>query len=459
MQYLETISAPVLGSGHFEPLRHYAEVHVLIEPVPGTEVEIASRCPQGRLSQAYQKKIIETLRASDLRGVLINAPLAGVRITLVGGASSSKHTQGPDLTEATLRAVRQGLMEASGVILEPTVDFTLNLPVPALGRVMSQLGRIGLGFTLTSNDGQFAVIEGSGSGTLVDELAGSEPVSLGNITLTVSPAGYAPASNPQSIIRDVAYDPNSDTLHPAGSIFCAYGAGYTVPWDEAKSKMHALPDVTDLGLGATLDLDEEAQRLTRKRRIEQDYAIGTEDVDRILSAATGANRKAPKQVQYGAPKKKSETVYRDYSVKTPPKHEYVLVDAYNVIHAWPEYDELARDQADGLDMAREILISDMHEYQALKGVDVIVVFDAYNTHADRVITKPGPTVVYTQFGETADGYIERFVHDHIEDSRIVVATGDGLIQTTARTLGGVVMSPGDLAEEFQMLKKNYILTD
>jgi len=442
--YKETIQNTVEGVGHFEPLRHYAEVHLLLEPgEPGSGVQCMSVCSEDLLDRNWQRLILTHLMETEHRGVLTGAPITDIRITLVSGKAHLKHTEGGDFRQAVYRAVRQGLKQAESVLLEPYYEYRLELPSENVGRAMTDIERM---------HGTFGLPQ-----TEADRTTGMAPVSTmrdyqkevhaytrGNGTLQCTLKGYAPCHNTEEVLAATGYDSERDTLHPTGSVFCAHGAGFLVPWYEVKEYMH-LPSIMQ---EKPSDSSEEKQTAYRVPE-ETDAWIDTEEVDRIIAQSVSANKK-----QKTLPKKKVPEYYKSTSKpkKQEVREEYLLVDGYNVIFAWEDLKDLAQVSIDG---ARGKLLDVLCDYQGMKKCNLIVVFDAYRVqgHKTEISTYHNIHVVFTKEAETADQYIEKFAHENGKKYNVTVATSDGLEQIIIRGQGCRLLSARELKDEIERTKK------
>ena len=446
--YLETIAAPAEGVGHFEPLRHYAEVHLLLEPLErGAGLELDTACSENVLDRNWQRLILTHLAEKTHLGVLTGSPITDMKITLLTGRAHLKHTEGGDFRQATYRAVRQGLMCAQSVLLEPWYAFRLEVPTGNVGRAMTDLQRMGADVQPPSPSGESAVLTGSvpvsavgGYWTQVAAYTGGR----GRFSCAVE--GYRPCHNPEEIIAALGYEPDRDVDNPAGSVFCAHGAGFNVPWDQVRERMHL-----DSGWRPQGERPDPREAAPERREPPMSYesrAALDKELEAIFERAYGpvkrphAFRPVCQSVQ---PKPK---VWK--GLKTRDGEDYLLVDGYNIIHGVDELRRLAREDLDG---ARERLIHRLRNYQGWKRCRVIVVFDAY-----KVKGSPGSVerlgdlfVVYTKEAETADMYIEKTTYAlsrERREHRIRVATSDGLEQMIILGHGAVRMTAAEL--EFEM---------
>ncbi len=451
--YKETIKSPVYGAGHFEPLRHFAEVHLLLEPLePGSGIIIDRRCSEEVLAGNWQRLILTHLRERTHKGVLTGSAITDMKITLVAGKSHLKHTEGGDFRQATYRALRQGLMEAESILLEPFYDYVITVPAGVLGRVMTDIDGMCGEMEPPENDGTKAVLRGRAPVSLMMDyqkeimiLSGGE----GHIEL--SPGGYRPCHNAREVIDAKGYDPERDIKNPCGSVFCEKGAGVYVPWDEVKKRC-------SVELPENAGKPGPAETVARQKGIlSEDKWMDVEEVDSLIKNAGGANRK-PKFV----PHKGINRGNRDGRSKGPvglskpgrqiKKDKYLLVDGYNVIYAWDELKDLADATIDG---ARGRLAEILDNYHGITGVNLILVFDAYRIagHRTEVIDYGGIQIVYTKEAETADQYIEKFAHRNAKDFDITVATSDGLEQIIIRGAGCGLISSRELKDEVERATK------
>lgn len=444
--YKETIQNTVEGVGHFEPLRHYAEVHLLLEPgEPGSGVQCMSVCSEDLLDRNWQRLILTHLMETEHRGLLTGAPITDIRITLVSGKAHLKHTEGGDFRQAVYRAVRQGLKQADSVLLEPYYEYRLELPSENVGRAMTDIERMHGTFGLPQTEADRTILTGTAPvSTMRDYQKEVHAYTRGNGTLQCTLKGYAPCHNTEEVLAATGYDSERDTLHPTGSVFCAHGAGFLVPWYEVKEYMH-LPTIMQ---EKPSDSSEEKQTAYRVPE-ETDAWIDTEEVDRIIAQSVSANKK-----QKTLPKKKLPEYYKSTSKpkKQEVREEYLLVDGYNVIFAWEDLKDLAQVSIDG---ARGKLLDVLCDYQGMKKCNLIVVFDAYRVqgHKTEISTYHNIHVVFTKEAETADQYIEKFAHENGKKYNVTVATSDGLEQIIIRGQGCRLLSARELKDEIERTKK------
>lgn len=442
--YRETVAAPVEGCGHYEPLKHYAEVHLLIEPGErGSGIRYASECREDRLDRSWQRLILSNLAAKKHIGVLTGSPLTDVKITLIAGRAHIKHTEGGDFRQAACRAVRQGLRSAENILLEPWYSFALQLPAEHIGRAMTDLQRMGAQF-------------GQPSGTDVLTLEGCAPAAAlrgyqsevtaytrGKGRLSCFPDGYRPCENAAQVIEEIGYDPDSDLENPADSVFCAHGAGFAVKWDEAPEYMH---------IQATGAEPDEAQRSEQKPKINEfrEREATDKELTEIFERTYGKIKRDERTAMRREPAARTPKPY--IAAPLPEGPEYLLVDGYNIIFAWEKLSRMAKES---LDLARSELIHIMCNYQGFRRCEVIVVFDAYRVKGNRgdVEQVGGITVVYTKEAETADMYIEKATRTLGKKHRVRVATSDRLEQLIILGGGARRMSADELLSEVEAAKK------
>lgn len=437
--YKETIAAPVEGVGHFEPLRHYAEVHLLLEPGPaGSGLQWESVCSQDELAGNWQRLILSHLAEKEHRGVLTASPLTDVKITLLCGRAHEKHTEGGDFRQATYRAVRQGLMKAESVLLEPWYEFRLELPVPSVGRAMADLQRMGAEFAPPEQSQDRAVLTGFAP---VSEMRGYglelTGYTRGEGQLSCIPAGYRPCHNTQQVLEQVGYDPERDVQDPADSVFCAHGAGYTVPWDQVDKAAHLPMDTWRKKPEPEPAPRAPMQRLPGSRP-------GSLEEDKELEALFARTYGAPKGPQLFRPVSQKPQEYQ-YQEAGP---EYLLVDGYNLLFAWDELKEMA---AASLEAARQALADILCNYQGFRRCQVILVFDAYKVkhgtgHVERY---HNIHIVYTKEAETADMYIEKATYQLADRRRVRVVTSDAAEQLIILGHGALRISARAFREEVE----------
>ena len=464
--YKETITKTVEGVGHFEPLRHYAEVHLLMEPgEPGTGLVFDTNCSEDMLDKNWQRLILTHLEEKRFRGILTGSEITDMKITLSAGRAHQKHTEGGDFRQATYRAVRQGLCEAGCVLLEPYYAFRLEVPSENLGRAMADLDRMQCEFSAPEQDGSMALLTGTAPvSTMRNYQRDVISYTKGRGRLTLSLSGYEPCHNAEEVIAASGYDFDSDLQDPAGSVFCSHGAGFVVPWDEVKQYMHVESPLAK-------QLAKEQQERELKEANERLQAMAA-DVAAGKVPTSSLSFYDDKELQtiftrtYGEPKRKlasdydSRTVIRAKNAspikplkeKDEPEDEYLLVDGYNIIFAWEELSDLA---AVSIDAARYKLMDILSNYQGFRKICVIVVFDAYKVPGgvEKVQKYHNINVVYTKEAETADQYIEKVAIRIGRRYRTTVATSDGVIQLIIRSQGCILWSARDFREEIERVGK------
>lgn len=447
--YKETIAAPVEGVGHYEPLRHYAEVHLLLEPGErGSGLQFFTDCRKDDLDINWQRLILTHLEEKTHVGVLTGSPITDMKITVVAGKAHIKHTEGGDFRQATYRAVRQGLRSTESVLLEPWYDFTITVPQECTGRAMTDLQRMsGELQPPNSTDGETKF---TGSAP-VSELRGYQSevnsYTRGKGRLVCIPGGYRPCHNAEEVIAEIGYDCDADTENSADSVFCSHGAGVLVPWNEARARMHV-----DSGLRfGENDREEEEQVVTLqmantyKQRVAADKEL-MEIFERTYGKIKRDERSAMRT-------EKRPPTLKTPKLPLPPKGpEYLLVDGYNIIFGWEELNRLAKEN---LELARSRLINILCNYQGFRRCNLILVFDAYRVKGNhREIEKEhGITVVYTKEAETADMYIEKTAHELGKGHRVRVATSDNVEQIIIMGSGAIRVSATEFLAEVNEVEK------
>ena len=417
--YRETVLDEVIGSGHFEPLRHYAEAHLRIEPLPeGSGTVSASDCSTDLLSSNWQRLIMTHIDERVHRGVLIGAPLTDVKITLVAGRAHLKHTEGGDFRQATYRAVRQGLMKARCVILEPTFNFRIEVPTEYLGKVMMDVTNMHGTAKAPEIYEDNSVLEGNCPVATMRSYASElRAFTRGEGRISMNVGAYAPAHNQDEIIEKVGYDPTLDERNPASSVFCKAGAGYAVAWDEADAMMHIRMDG-----GKDDETDEQSDIPVRARAVRYGGTVEEDkELMRIFEATYGKIK--PRKVAERQENKAPEKAYKPRSKACKPLAEHLILDGYNVIFAW---DELARTAESDLALARDILTRIVCNYTAFKKCEATVVFDAYKRKGGEGSEEQcgNVKVVYTKEAETADAYIEKTSKALVDKHTVRVVTSD-----------------------------------
>ena len=457
--YKETIKSPVVGVGHYEPLRHYAEVHLKMEPLEaGSGLVFDTDCSEDVLDRNWQRLILTHLQEREHPGVLTGAPITDMKITIVAGRAHLKHTEGGDFRQATYRAVRQGLKSAESVLLEPWYSFVLEVPSEQVGRAMSDIGQL---------NGSFEGPEAEDKQGMV-RLTGTAPASemrdyqrevwaytkgRGRITLTLK--GYEPCHNAEEVIEEIGYDSERDVDNPTGSVFCAHGAGFLVKWDEVPEYMHIKEDFLAEKPGIEQD-EVMAVQMGNHCNYSGGYSSSYDDDPELLTIM---------EREFGSKQEERDrySSYRKQTVSTPvrhttvikenePKKEYLLVDGYNIIFAWEELNELAKAS---IDAARNKLMDILSNYQGFIGCTLILVFDAYKVKGNQgeVQKYHNIYVVYTKEAETADQYIEKTTHEIGRKYKVTVATSDALEQVIVMGQGAYRISARDFYEEVERTEK------
>lgn len=414
--YQETITAPVEGVGHFEPLRHYAEVHLLLEPAErGTGLTFDTRCSEDALDRNWQRLILTHLEEKRHRGVLLGAPLTDVKITLLAGRAHPKHTEGGDFRQATYRAVRQGLMQAESVLLEPVYAFRLAVPAEQIGRAISDVRAMSGTFAGPEQAGALSVLTGTAP---VSEMRGYAAevaaYTRGRGQLACTVEGYAPCHNATAVIAAADYDPARDTENTADSVFCAHGAGTVIPWDRVREYMHI-----DTGFGRT-------ETPPPARMFRRNFDLDERELEAIMEREFGPIRRPEYRAPAVPEPERTQLFY--------PKRQRLIVDGYNVIFAWEELKALAAEQ---LDLARTRLLDILSNYAGFTRSEVVVVFDGYRVKGSRGAREAYHNlhVAYTKENETADAYIEKLADEIGKNESVRVVTSDNLIRLSALRAG------------------------
>ena len=442
--YKETILDTVEGVGHYEPLKHYAEVHLLMEPGDrGTGLVLDTDCSEDVLDLNWQRLILTHLEEKTHRGVLTGSAITDMKITLKTGKAHTKHTEGGDFRQATYRAVRQGLMSAKSIILEPIYSFELEIPTEQLGRAMTDIKRMCGNFEITGSNGEFSVITGKVPvATMMGYHSEVLAYTKGRGVLRCVFGGYAPCHNSEEVIETFGYDPLMDDENPCGSVFCSHGAGFNVAWNEVRDYMHLESCIKPVK-------EYEEPVITKRLFSEEEYSLGVKEVDDIIKKAGGANVNSKKAAwKYSAGSEYTPAVHYVGTSKKGP--EYILLDGYNVIYAWDELKELALEN---MDAARDKLLDIMCNYQAIKKAEIIVVFDAYRVknHREEYSDYKNIHVVYTAQAETADRYIEKFAHENGRKYDVTVVTSDGQEQIIVMGQGCNLFSSREFRKEVNRL--------
>ena len=447
--YKETIAAPVEGVGHYEPLRHYAEVHLLLEPAErGTGLQFFTDCRKDDLDINWQRLILTHLEEKAHIGVLTGSPITDMKITVVAGKAHIKHTEGGDFRQATYRAVRQGLRSAESVLLEPWYEFRLTVPQECTGRAMTDLQRMAGEVDPPETVGEETVFTGSAP---VSELRGyqSEVISYtkGKGRLSCVPKGYFPCHNAEVVIARIAYDCDADTENSADSVFCSHGAGVLVPWNEAPARMHV-----DSGLRFGENEREEHEPAVTPQLINsyKQRAASDKELMEIFERTYGKIRRNERSAMLT---EKSLPPPKTPKLPLPPQGpEYLLVDGYNIIFAWEELNRLAKEN---LELARSRLINSLCNYQGFRRCNLRLVFDAYKVKGNHreIEQEMGITVVYTKEAETADMFIEKTAHELGRKHRVRVATSDNVEQIIILGNGAVRVSATEFLAEVTEVEK------
>ena len=506
--YKETLAEPVMGVGHFEPLRHYAEVHLLMEPLePGSGMQFDTICSEDVLDKNWQRLILTHLEEKEYRGVLTGAPITDMKITVTAGRAHQKHTEGGDFRQATYRAVRQGLMMGECRLLEPVYAFRLEIPTEMTGRAMNDITRMHGRFAQPEIEGEMSILTGTAPvATMQEYQQDVTAYTRGQGKLSCTLQGYEPCHNEDEVLAASTYDPELDMANPASSVFCAHGAGYIVDWYDVYDMMHvkedpgfALAGMEDVLRNITsepTEADEDnRKRMARERQDAGAPVYDEKELEDIFVRTYGSNSRENAAYNKAGFNRRNKSVSEaDWYVKKAAEHgksktagaqtpsvgsktadtgiarpgayrkqkgekEYLLVDGYNVIFAWDDLKALA---AVNIDSARDKLIDVMSNYQGYVGCELILVFDAYKVKQNPgSITKHGNIhVVYTKEAETADMYIEKTTHELGRKYKVTVASSDGLEQLIIMGQGALRMSSRGLREEVervnQILRNDYL---
>ncbi|MEE1329431.1 MAG: translation factor GTPase family protein [Oscillospiraceae bacterium] len=430
--YKETIASTVEGVGHFEPLRHYAEVHLLLEPLPrGSGLVFDSTCSLDVLEAPYQSLIMGHLSEKIHRGVLTGAPITDMKITLLVGKAHLKHTEGGDMRQATYRAVRQGLMQAKSVLLEPWYDFTLTMPTESIGRAITDIRTMGGEFEAPEASGSESTLKGIVPASELKDYADTVAAyTQGRGRLQLALHGYEPCHNQEQVVAELAYDPEADLENTPDSVFCAHGAGFTVKWHQVKDYMHLESGIKEKKAPEVITRNTWAEEKALEKIMEREFGPQSTTLYRAP-----ANRPAEEKLTI-----------------RPPKQKYIIVDGYNIIFAWDSLAEIAKND---LEAARRSLLDALSSYAGFTKCRLVVVFDGYKQKGN-----PGEKsqfhniqVVYTREGETGDAYIEALVAEIGNNYNIRVATSDSLVQLSSLRSGVLRMSARELREEVESAKK------
>ncbi len=459
IMYKETIEEPVIGIGHYEPLRHYAEVQLLMEPgEPGSGLVFSSKCSEDLLDKNWQRLILTHLAEKEHLGVLAGMPITDMKISIIAGRAHQKHTEGGDFRQSTYRAVRQGLKKGKSVLLEPWYDFRLEVPAEQVGRAMTDIQKKDGTFESPLQEEQMAVLTGTVPASEMQDYqkeVWAYTRGLGRLSLQLK--GYYPCHNSRKILEEIAYDSERDLDNPTGSVFCSHGAGFLVEWDKVDEYAH-IKEKREYITGFE---DIRFDSVNREKKTKSSYKVEDAEFLAIYEREFGKSREKQEQrrrnsmtnVSYDKPtdKKNKNTSSVRESKKKDEKKSYLLVDGYNIIFAWEELKSLA--DAD-LGAARLKLMDILSNYQGFTGHTLILVFDAY-----RVEGNPGETykyhniyVVFTKEAETADQYIEKTTHEIGQNHQVTVATSDNLEQIIVMGQGATRISARDFYEEIDRIE-------
>lgn len=452
--YKETIKRPAEGVGHFEPLRHYAEVHLLLEPgESGSGLVFAADCSEDVLDRNWQRLILTHLAEKEHRGVLTGSAITDMKITLVAGRAHLKHTEGGDFRQATYRAVRQGLKSTESVLLEPYYEFRMEIPAEFVGRALTDIQRMAGEFQTPDTEGDFAVITGSAPvSEMRDYQLEVTSYTKGRGRLFCTLKGYAPCHNAEEVIEQIGYDSEGDLDNPTGSVFCAHGAGFHVSWDQVPDHMH-------LEYVWTPEAEKEKSAIEAKKgqgsvqsgRVSSSFSRSVEEdkeLEEIFLRTYGKiERKRPI-----AERRVESPEERQKRIRKNQMEEYLLVDGYNVIFAWEDLKELAKVNIEG---ARNKLMDVLCNYQGFKKCNLILVFDAYKVQGQELGVQKYHNiyVVYTKEAETADQYIEKVVHEIGRKYHVTVATSDNVEQVVTLGQGGKLLSARELRTEVEEVQR------
>ena len=434
--YAETIAEEVIGSGHFEPLRHYAEVHLRLTPLQrGSGLVIDSECPRDVMTEAWQASVLSALRTVKLRGILTNSPLSDLRITLIAGRGHLKHTEAGDFRQAAMRALRQGLYKSENILLEPYCSYTLRIPADALSHALYDMERMHASAEVAETADGIVYVHGSGAVRLLMNYASDlAAYSHGKGVFSWEPGAYDVCQDPRTVIDAVGYDPDADRFRTPDSVFCANGSGYIVPWNLADEHMH-------------VQLKTEEAHSSSSSPVR--HRVSNEELKRVFDSTFGNNRSTEKKT---AKKKEQEEMRKPKAKPAVHKPGCLIVDGYNMIYDWQDLRELAKDD---ISTARERLIDRLYNYQAFRNEKMILVFDGYRRkdNAGSSMKRGDMEIVYTRADETADSYIERISLELKDRYAIRAATSDGLIQNAVLAHGGLRMSARELEQSVLLAEK------
>lgn len=458
--YKETIEDCVEGVGHFEPLRHYAEVHLKLEPAErGTGLHFFADCSEDLLDRNWQRLVLTHLEERMHKGVLTGSEITDMKVTLVSGRAHLKHTEGGDFRQATYRALRQGLKKAKSVLLEPVYEFRLELPADKVGRAMADIQKMYGEFQLSDSEGDYSVVTGFAPVSLMrDYQKEVMAYTSGHGRLFCTLKGYMPCHNADEVIEEINYDSESDLENPTGSVFCAHGAGFIVPWYEVEDYMHLeLQTPTEKRVEEELPMQKrtpkEAEAYLKEgvQNEEELRAIFERTYGAVKRERQGWERVSKRNPNRNPSVRSSETENTRKEKKREPIKEYLLVDGYNIIFAWEDLNELSKIN---IESARNKLMDRLSNYQGYKKMTLILVFDAYKVKGNpgSVMKYHNIYVVYTKEAETADQYIEKTVHEIGRKYQVTVATSDALEQVIILGQGGNRLSAANLLEEVEAVE-------
>ncbi len=458
--YKETIEDCVEGVGHFEPLRHYAEVHLKLEPAErGTGLHFFADCSEDLLDRNWQRLVLTHLEERVHKGVLTGSEITDMKITLVSGRAHLKHTEGGDFRQATYRALRQGLKKAKSVLLEPVYEFRLELPADKVGRAMADIQKMYGEFQLADSEGEYSVVTGFAPVSLMrDYQKEVMAYTSGHGRLFCTLKGYMPCHNADEVIEEMNYDSESDLENPTGSVFCAHGAGFIVPWYEVEDYMHLelqtpTPKQVEEELPMPKRTPKEAEAYLKEgvQNEEELRAIFERTYGAVKRERQGWERVSKRNPNRNSSVRSSETENTRKEKKREPLKEYLLVDGYNIIFAWEDLNELSKIN---IESARNKLMDRLSNYQGYKKMTLILVFDAYKVKGNpgSIMKYHNIYVVYTKEAETADQYIEKTVHEIGRKYQVTVATSDALEQVIILGQGGNRLSAANLLEEVEAVE-------
>ena len=438
--YRETIAEPVEGVGHFEPLRHYAEVHLIIEPgEPGSGLVFETRCREEVLDKNWQRLILTHLEEKTHKGVLTGSPITDVKITLVAGRAHIKHTEGGDFRQATYRAVRQGLMKAKNVLLEPDYAFRLEVPAEMIGRAINDIREMNGTFSSPETKGDMVEINGRAPvSTMRSYLKDVLSYTHGRGKLVCFSDGYAPCHNAEEVISSIGYDPEGDVLNTPDSVFCSHGAGINVKWNEVERHMH-------VSSGVDFSTENGILMIPDVKVFRRNFSIDEKELEAIMEREFGPIRR----------KQYSEAIMdrpKEYKASAPAKKDYLIVDGYNVLFAWEGLKKLA---SENLDAARHILMDILSNYRGYVKCELVLVFDGYKVKGNygEKFDYHGIHIAYTKENETGDMYIEKLVREIGKNYNVRVATSDNLIQVAALRSGVLRISSAELLDRIEEVNK------